>query len=122
LLSVSKKGTWKEWIEFFLRGVINMSQNALDNAKKIVALHDQYSNVIIANKKNPEIAHRLLDELFTSIVISISALSKQWEIAYTSVKHGVKSLESLNIVKEISGKSRNKLYVSPDLLRIILPN
>ena len=121
MLSVSEKGTWKEWIEFFLRGVINMSQNALDNAKKIVALHDQYSNVIIANKKTPEIANRLLDELFTSIVIPISALSKQWEIAYTSVKHGVKSLESLNIVKEISGKSRNKLYVSPDLLRIILP-
>lgn len=122
LLSVSQKGTWKEWIEFFLRGVINMSQSALDNAKKIVALYDQYSNLITAKKKTPEIAHRLLDELFTSIVFSISALSKQWNIAYTSVKHGVKSLESLNIVKEISGKSRNRLYTSPDLLKIILPD
>jgi Fic family protein len=122
LLSVSQKGTWKEWIEFFLRGVINMSQSALDNAKKIVALYDQYSYLITAKKKSPEIAHRLLDELFKSIVISISALSKQWDIGYTSVQHGVKSLEHLNIVKEISGKSRNRLYLSPDLLKIILPD
>ncbi|MGO9016571.1 MAG: Fic family protein [Dissulfurispiraceae bacterium] len=122
LLSVSQRGAWTEWIKFFLRGVINMSQNALDNSKKIITLYDQYSNRIDSDKKAPEIAHRLLNELFLSIMISISTLSKKWNIAYTSVKHGVKSLEMLGIMKEISGKPRNKLYVSEDLLKIILPN
>jgi Fic family protein len=122
LLSVSQKGTWKEWIEFFLRGVINMSQSALENAKTIIALYETYSNLINADKKTPEIAHRLLDELFSSMIISIAGLSKQWNIAYTSVKHGVKSLERLNIVKEVSGKARHRLYASQDLLKIILPN
>lgn len=122
LLSVSQKGTWKQWIEFFLRGVINMSQSALDNAKTIITLYETYSNLIGADKKTPEIAHRLLDELFTSMIISIAGLSKKWNIAYTSVKHGVKSLERLNILKEISGKARYRLYVCQDLLKIILPN
>jgi hypothetical protein len=57
----------------------------------------------------------------TSIVVSIAALSKQWNIAYTSVKHGVKNLERLKIISEVSGKQRNKLYVSDELLKIILP-
>lgn len=120
LLGVSREGKWKEWIEFFLRGVIQMSESALDNAKKIFSLHEKYSGLLNMDKKTPEIAHRILDEIFVSPIVSISSLSKKWDLAYTSVKHGIKSLERLNVVKEISGKSRNRLYASDELLGIIL--
>jgi Fic family protein len=120
LLSVSKKGEWTEWIVFFLRGVIAMSENALDNAKKIIALHDNYLTILNTDKKTPEIAHRLLEQLFDSIVISISNLSKKWETGYTSIQHGIKCLERLDIIQEVSGRSRNKLYTSNELLKIIL--
>jgi Fic family protein len=120
LLAVSKKGEWKEWIEFFLRGVIQMSESALQNAKKIISLYERYSRLLNTDKKTPEIAHRVLDEVFVSPIVSISGLSKKWDLAYTSVKHGIKSLERLNVMKEISGKARNRLYASEELLRIIL--
>jgi Fic family protein len=120
LLAVSQTGEWVKWLEFFLRGVIRMSESALNNAKKILALYDKFSDRINRDAKIPEIAHRLLDEVFTSGLISISLLSDKWGVAYNSVKSGVWGLERLNILKEVTGKQRNKLYSSQELLDIIL--
>ncbi len=96
-----------------------MSESALGNSKKIIDLHDKFSGMINSDKRVPEIAHRLLDEVFTIPVISISSLSAKWGVAYTSVKNGVKGLERLGVLKEVTGKRRNKLYSSRALIDIL---
>lgn len=120
LLAVSQKGDWNGWIEFFLRGVINMTGDALANAKRILALYEKYTNLINKTARVPEIVHKLLDEMFISPVISISTLSKKWGVQFNSVKKGVLQMANLGILQEITGKQRNKLYASKELLGIIL--
>jgi len=120
LLAVSKIGDWKGWIEFFLRGVINMTKDALDTARKILALHDEYSQRINKAKRIPEIVHKLLDEIFTSPVVSVSVLTKNWDVSFNTLKSGVIKLQDLGIVKEVTGKRRNKLFASQALLDILI--
>ncbi len=116
LLAVSQKGAWEEWCKFFFRGVIQMSEDALENSILLLELHDIYCEKLHDAKRVPEITHRLLDEIFMSPVISISNLSRKWETAYTSVKAGVVALEKLGILKEITGRGRGRMYASPEVM------
>lgn len=120
LLAVSRDGDWHSWIEFFLRGVITMAQDALENAQKILDLHETFSQRINQRRKSSDIVHRLIDEIFVSPVISNALLSKKWDLPFNSVKGGILKLEKMGILTEVSGKRRNKLYASKELLNILI--
>jgi Fic family protein len=119
VLAVSKYGDWRGWIEFFLRGVASQSEDAISDAKKIIELHEKYRQRLEATKKIPESAYRLIEELFTNPVLSISSLSKKWGIPFNSVKTGVLRLVSLDILREETGRKRNKLYIASELIEIL---
>ena len=119
LLAISQKGDWQGWIEFFLRGVANQSKDAILDAKKILELHAEYQNTLEKTKKVPESAHRLIDELFVNPVISISGLSKKWNMPFNSVKTGVLRLVDIGILREVTEKKRNKLFIAPTLMKLL---
>jgi Fic family protein len=122
LLAISRVGDWQGWFEFFLRGVINTAESALANAKSILSLYDDYSRLLNEAKRLPEIAHKLLDEIFMSPLISVSNLSKRWGVSFNSVKAGVTRLEQIGLLSEITGRERNKLFASKELMKILLKN
>jgi Fic family protein len=119
LLAVSKNGDWRSWIEFFLRGVINQSKDAISDARRIIELHEKYKQRLEATKKIPESAHRLIEELFSNPVLSISSMSQKWGIPFNSVKTGVLRLVSLDILREETGRKRNKLYIASELIELL---
>lgn len=119
LLAVSQKNKWQEWIEFFLRGVISQSKEAISDAKKILDLYAEYQKKLKGTKKIPETAHKLIDEIFLNPVISISGLSKKWDIPFNSVKTGVLRLIDIGILQEATERRRNKLYVASKLLNLL---
>jgi Fic family protein len=119
LLDVSQKGEWRRWIEFFLRGVTTQSRGAISDAKKILDLHAEYQKKLERTKKIPESAHRLVDELFLNPVISISGLSKKWNIPFISVKRGVLRLVEIGLLEEVKDRKRNKLFLASELMRVL---
>lgn len=119
LLGVSQKGDWKAWIEFFLRGVVSQSGDAISDAKRILDLHNSYQEKLEETKKVPESAHRLIDEIFMNPVISVSGLSKKWVIPFVSIRRGVSRLLEIGILKEVPGRKRNKLFVASELMQLL---
>ncbi|MBW2001120.1 MAG: Fic family protein [Deltaproteobacteria bacterium] len=119
LLSVSKHGDWRGWIEFFLRGVVNQAKDAISDAKKIIELHEEYRCRLETTKKIPEASYRLIEEIFVSPVLSITGLSKKWNMPFNSVKTGVLRLVKIGILREATGRKRNKLYAASDLIKLL---
>jgi len=119
LLEVSQRGDWRGWIEFFLRGVANQAGDAVLDAKKILELHAEYQRILERGKKIPETTHRLVDEVFLNPVISISGLSKKWNIPFMSVRRGVLRLVQMGILHEVAERKRNKLFVAPQLMKLL---
>ena len=119
LLNVSQKGDWKAWITFFLNGVRQQSENALSTIQKLLDLQSQY-RALATGRRVPKIVNRLIDYLFASPVISISALSKVWEIPFPTVQRGVDYLIEKSILREITGGQRNRLFVADEILNIIM--
>lgn len=119
LLDVSERGNWQEYIKFFLRGVAHQCKDALSDAKEILKLHTEYQEALKKTKKIPESSHRLIDEIFLNPVISISEISKKWNLPFNSIKTGVLRLVKIGILQEIADRKRDKLFIAPKLMDLI---
>ena len=119
LLNVSQKGDWKAWITFFLNGVRQQSEDALLTIQKLLDLQSKY-RALTTGRRVPKVVNRLIDYLFASPVISISALSKAWEVPFPTVQRGVDYLIEKGILKEITGGKRNRLFVADEIFNTIM--
>ena len=119
LLNVSQKGDWKAWFTFFLNGVRQQSEDALSTIQKLLNLQSEYRALATAGRA-PQVVNRLIDYLFARPVISVSELSKTWEITYSTVQRGVNHLIEKGILKEITGGQRNRLFVAHEIYNIIM--
>ncbi len=122
LLAVSQKGDWRGWLEFFLRGIAELSKSAIKDSRKIIELYWEYRNTLEQLRKVPSSTYRILDAIFENPVISISQLSKRWNIPYNSVKTGVSRLVDVGILRATSRTPRRKLYFAPKLLNLLTKN
>ena len=119
LLNVSQKGDWKAWFTFFLNGVRQQSEDALSTIQKLLNLQSEY-RALGTGRKVPKSVNRLIDYLFASPIISISALSKAWKMPFPTVQRGVDYLIEKDILREITGGQRNRLFVADEILNIIM--
>ena len=71
LLAVSQRGDWQAWFEFFLRGVTHQARAAVEYARRLEKLHEEYVKKLGSTKKIPGASHRLLEETFKNPVISV---------------------------------------------------
>ena len=119
LLNVSQKGDWKAWITFFLSGVGQQSEDALLTIQKLLDLQSRY-RALATSRRVPKIVNRLIDHLFGNPVISVSALSKAWEVPFPTVQRGVNYLIEKGILREITGGRRNRLFAAHEISDIIM--
>ncbi|MBF0362136.1 MAG: Fic family protein [Oligoflexia bacterium] len=126
LFEVSRSGDWDAWIKYFLNGIITQAKSAIDDAHRITKLHVTYLALVSESKKVPESALKLVEEIFVNPIVSISVLSKKWNLPYNSVKNGVARLVKLGILKEKKGQNkgrmRNRIYLAHRLLNILIDN
>ncbi len=118
LLMVSQRADWRGWIEFFLRGVIVQSQDAIKNAQQILDLYARYRQML-SGKQLPKATHALLDDLFVNPYITIHWASKRLKLRYQTVQAAIERLVKLGILRQISQKRRYKMYCAVEFLNIL---
>ncbi|MDY7079586.1 MAG: Fic family protein [Chloroflexota bacterium] len=110
LTAVRHDGDWEGWLRFFLRGVYEVSQAATETARSILQLRESHRQLIIERLSGTANGLKLLDHLFEHPVISIRDAQQELECAYVTANNVVNQLVDLNILKEITGQERNRLY------------
>lgn len=116
---VRETGDWEEWIQFFLKGIIETANQAIDTAQKILKLFtEDRKNIETIGKPSAStlIVHRYLQKH------PITNAKKVVELCNITLPTSNKSLHhlmDLGIVKEITGKTRNKVYVYQQYLDIL---
>jgi Fic family protein len=111
--------SWEIWLKFFLKGVIDTSENALKSAREIIALKETTITKMVENKVGGINTIKLVDHLFHDPTISIKEVSDILEISDVTANKIVKNLEAMGILIEFTGRKRYKQYVFADYVRII---
>ncbi len=119
LLNTNKTGRFENWVKFFLEAIKVQSEDALDRTIKIQRLREEYQN----KTKNHKQAINLLsviDMLFMNPFVQISQIASNLKITYPTAKKAVQNLIKLNILRPVSEKERNKLFVAHKILDIVI--
>ena len=117
LMNVRLKGDWESWIKFFLTGIAEISDEATNTGKLIVALKSKCEEQI-ANRS--VYASRLLEILFESPFITKNKVKELFEISYPTASRIVDDFCSLGILKDHTPEQqRYKKYCFYDYLSIL---
>ena len=119
LNDIRLKGHWEQWLKFFLKGVIEVSNDSIDTAKRIIELKQNLIEKLLENNVGGVHAVKLIDILFDHPVITVTEISELIGISRQAANKLTSKFEEMNILTEITGKKRYKKYTFVDFVRII---
>ena len=108
----------EQWIAFFLSGIADTAQHGIETFRGIIALRQEYDEKILTLGSRAKNAHKLLRFMFTQPIVNAKQATKELGMAFSSTSLLLKSLTELGILKEITGFSRNRLFVLEKYLNL----
>lgn len=118
LLSVSQAGAWTEWVSYFLRGVAEQSRDAVRRANRLLNLRQEY-RTRLQSARSSALLLQLVDELFSFPAIAVTTAAKRLKVTPRAAQLNINKLIKAGILREVTGRARNRLFVAAELLNII---
>ena len=119
LQRVRDQGDWESWLEFFLQGIRDTSNQAAETARQILELFEKDRAQIEMLGRPAASALRVHQHLQSKPIISVPVAVKELNLTAPTVRKSVGHLIKLGIVREITGKQRDRLFVYDDYLNIL---
>ncbi|MBL4747904.1 MAG: Fic family protein [Magnetovibrio sp.] len=119
LQSVRETGDWESWIKFFLTGVIETATQATETAQAIIALFSTDRASIEASGKSTAGVLSVHQFLQHHPITNTTKIKNGCNVSLPTVLRSLTTLETLGIVREITGKDRNKIFAYQEYLNIL---
>jgi Fic family protein len=116
---VRETGNWEAWIEFFLDGVIETSDQGFETARRLQELFFEDTNQIKKLGRAVSSALRVHADLQRSPLASVPDAAKRLQMSQPTLQKSIQHLLDLNIVREVTGKKRQRLYEYTRYLQIL---
>lgn len=117
LYNVSRNGTWRDWLIYFLNGVAVQSEDVLSRAERINELLDEWK--IRMASSGSSVSVNIVERLAVNPYITINKVAEDLGFAYSTVQRGVQKLEAANIIQKTSDNKRDKVYCANLVLKIL---
>lgn len=118
LLSVSQRGEWSAWIQFFLRGVADQAIDGVERAQSLVTLRNRWSSEC-QTARTSALLLKLVDNLFRNPFVSPTRASVILEVQAQSAQNNINQLIERGILTEVTGQKRNRIYAAKEVLQIL---
>lgn len=116
---VRETGDWEEWIQFFLHGVIKTAHQAITTVQLILKIFMEDREKIAVIDKSALSSLTVHDYLQRYPITDAKKIVSACHISLPTANKALRYLSQLDIVKEITGKARNKIYVYQKYLDIL---
>ncbi len=116
---VRRTGDWEGWLAFYLEGVQVTADNAASTAQRITELFqlDQERLQPLGRKAGSLL--RVHDALTKRPVVSIKEVTEQTGLTFPPASSAMQLLSEMGIVRELTGKGRNRLFVYDKYLELL---
>ena len=110
LNAVRTEGAYEEWLAFFLRGVVEVSEEAERSAQEIIALREAVVDRLLEHGVGGAGAVRLAYSLFERPIVTARDVTALLGISQPSANALVNRFVGAGILRETTGKQRYKRY------------
>jgi Fic family protein len=112
LQAVRDRGDWEGWVEFFLRGVHEVAQQAREVAKRIIMLRETHWKLIAENfGAQGGKALRVVERLYERPAITVNEAKSLLNVSFANANDIMARLQKHNIINESTGQVRNRFFV-----------
>jgi len=116
---VRRKGDWEAWLAFFAEAVVKTADQAVLTAKELQTMFARDEATIDSLGKAKKTAKAIHDALLAQPISTPSSLVEATGKTHATVSNSLRLLEEKGIVKEVSGRKRNRVYAYSEYIRII---
>jgi len=110
LQRVRLEGDWEAWLHFFAEGIRETAEGAVATARTIVDLFEQDRQKIHGHQRAVGSALRVHHALQQRPVASIPLLVRATGLSAPTIGAALRMLTQLGIVRELTGKRRNRIF------------
>lgn len=119
LLAVSQRGQWEEWLTFFLTGVRDQSREAAWRVQALQVIREKYYQGFVGKRDSVRL-NKLVDYLIGHPIVTIRQVADGLQVAdYKIAQRYVIKLQDAGILREVTGKSRNRVFRADEILKAI---
>jgi Fic family protein len=117
--AVRRDGDWEAWIAFFLRGVEETANGAVSTARRLVAVFAADRELIQGQGRRAGSALRVCEALASRPVLTVTGAARRTGLSFPGASDGMKLLGELDIVRELTGKKRNRAFAYDRYLALL---
>ena len=119
LQRVRERGDWETWLEFFLEGIAETSQQAAETARELRDMFEADRRRIESLGRPAGSALRVHQSLQQYPIVAIRDAARNLQLSPPTVANAIQHLERLGILRELTGKQRGRLFVYDAYLDIL---
>jgi len=109
--AVRDQGDWETWLGFFLQGIIEVSAEAAETARRILLLREQHRAAITEHLGRAAAnGHKVLEVLFERPIVAVGEVQERTGTTYAAANNLVARMANLGILVEITGNARNRRF------------
>lgn len=110
LQAVRTEGDWEAWIIFFLEGIEHTAQQAAATARKLMELAAVDIHKIKTLGRPAGTALQVHQLLQSQIILSVPVAAHRLQLSFPAINKAFAHLAKLGIVREFTGRQRNRLF------------
>jgi Fic family protein len=111
LQAVRDHGAWEAWIEFFLKGVIEVAGEATETARRILTLREAHRTEITDRLgRAAGNGHKVLESLFDRPIVSVKDVQALIGTSFAAANTLVSRLCEIEVLSEMTGNARNRRF------------
>lgn len=119
LNEVRQTGDWELWLHFFADAIINTTTQAVETAQRLMKLSADDEKRINKLKRKTSSVHLIHKAMLERPMSSPNWIQGKTQLSPATVNACLRELEQLEIVKEVTGQKRNRLYSYDKYIQIM---
>ena len=117
---VRRTGNWEDWLTFFLEGVKQTAEGAVQTAHRLTNLFQADRDRLQATSgRKAGSVLRVHDAFKKRPILSLTQVSRDTNLSFPTAATATELLVTEGMVREITGKSRNRMFVYSQYLDIL---
>lgn len=119
LNQVRQTGDWEAWLSFFLEGVKQTAEDAVNTAQRLSRMfQDDRSRIKTIGRRAGSALH-VYEALKINPILNLSAAKHRTGLSFPTTSSAMEALVRQGIAQEITGKRRDRLFVYNQYLSIL---
>jgi Fic family protein len=99
-----------------------VATEASETIAKLLTMFERHRQKIHDLRKSAASALRVHDLLKERVFLSVGTAQKELKLTFPTVSNAMENLEKLGIIKEFTGKQRNRLFSYDPCLQLLTDN